>query len=69
MSEPACGSNLPEKTLCIYMTRGEHKIRKSIDAMFGKFNYIIIDVDGERHRYDADSIIALLESLEVDDGK
>ena len=68
MNELVSVDNLPKRTLCIYMTRGEHKIRKSIDSMFEKFNYIIIDVDGERHKYDADSIISLLESLEVDDG-
>ena len=68
MSELACGSNLPEKTLCI--TRGEHKIRDAIDWMYGgKFRYVIIDVDGEQHMYDADALISLLESLEVDDGK
>lgn len=68
MSELACGSNLPEKTLCIYLTRGENRIRNAIDWMYGGgFRYVIIDVDGEQHRYDADALISLLESLEVDD--
>ena len=59
---------LPEPdTLCIFMTRGERRVRESVCKAFGKIKHVVIDVDGERHKYDADALIALLEELEVRD--
>ena len=59
---------LPEPdTLCIFMTRGERRVRESISKAFGNISRVIIDVDGERHEYDSDALIALLEGLEVRD--
>ena len=53
------------RSLYIYMTRGERYIHESINKAFGKFEYVIIDVDGEKHKYDADTLIELLEHLEI----
>lgn len=59
---------LPEPdTLCIYMTRGERRVRESVHKAFGNVKRVVIDVDGEKHEYDADALIALLEELEVRD--
>ena len=61
--------NLPEpNTLCIYMTRGERRVRESVGKAFGSIKHVVIDVDGEKHEYDADALIALLEELEGRDG-
>lgn len=68
MSELASASDMTERTLSIYMTRGKHEVRDAIYRAYGRFRHVIIDVDGEQHRYDADALISLLESLEVDDG-
>jgi len=54
-------------TLCIFMTRGERRVRESVSKAFGRIKRVVIDVDGEKHEYDADSLIALLEELEVRD--
>ncbi len=54
-------------TLCIYMTRGERNVRKNIVSAFGAVKRVVIVVDGEKHEYDADALIALLEDLEVRD--
>ena len=57
---------LPEPdTLCIFMTRGERRVRESASKAFGNIKRVVIDVDGEKHEYDADALIALLEELEV----
>lgn len=62
-------SKLPKPdTLCIFMTRGEHRVRESINKAFEGIRRVVIDVDGERHEYDADDLIALLEEMEVDNG-
>jgi len=59
---------LPEPdTLCIFMTRGERRVRESVNKAFGAVKHVVIDVDGEKHEYDADALIALLEGLEVRD--
>lgn len=59
---------LPEPdTLCIYMTRGERHVRESVSKAFGNIRRVVIDVDGEKHEYDADALIALLEGLEMRD--
>lgn len=59
---------LPEPdTLFILMTRGDHRVRESVSKTFGNIRRVVIDVDGEKHEYDADSLIALLEELEVRD--
>jgi len=59
---------LPEPdTLFIYMTRGERRVRESVNKAFGSIKRVVIDVDGEKHEYDADALIALLEGLEVRD--
>ena len=51
-------------TLHIRMTRGERRIADELRKQFGGFERVIIDVDGERHEFDADSFIGLLESYE-----
>ena len=59
---------LPEPdTLCIRMTRGERRVRESVNKAFGSIKRVVIYVDSEKHEYDADSLIALLEGLEVRD--
>ena len=59
---------LPEPdTLCMFMTRGERRVRESVNKAFGSIKRVVIDVDGEKHVYDADALIALLEGLEVRD--
>lgn len=59
---------LPEPdTLCIFMTRGERRVRESAHKTFGNIKRVVIDVDGERHEYDVDALIALLEGLEERD--
>lgn len=59
---------LPEPdTLFIRMTRGERRVRESAIKAFGNIRRVVIDVDGEKHEYDADALIALLEELEVRD--
>lgn len=61
-------NKLPEPdTLCIYMMRGERRVRESAHKAFGNIRHVVIDVDGEKHEYDADALIALLEELEVRD--
>ena len=54
-------------TLFILMTRGERRVRESVNKAFGNNSRVVIDVDGEKHEYDADALIALLEELEVRD--
>ena len=54
---------LPEPdTLCIFMTRGNgaDEFRKR----HGNIRRVIIDVEGEKHEFSADSLIRLLEGLE-----
>ncbi len=51
-------------TLHIRMTRGERHIADELRKAFGGFERVIIDVDGERHEFDADSLIRMLESYE-----
>lgn len=58
---------LAPNTLYIRMTRGERRIADELHKAFGGFKRVIIDVDGERHEYDADALIALLEGVEVRD--
>lgn len=59
---------LPEPdTLCIRMTRGERRVRESVNKAFGGIKRVVIYVDSEKHEYDADALIALLEGLEVRD--
>ncbi len=56
---------IPEpETLHIRMTRGEHKIANEMRKAFGGFRRVVIDVDGERHEFGADSLIRLLEGYE-----
>ena len=68
------GRQLPEvplgfsgDTLYIFMMRGEHHVCESVNKAFGNIRHVVIDVDGVRHKYDADALIALLEELEVRD--
>ena len=51
-------------TLNIRMTRGEHRIADELHKAFGGFRRVVIDVDGERHEFRADSLIRLLEGYE-----
>ena len=56
---------IPEPdTLHIRMTRGERRIVDELHKQFGGFEHVVIDVDGERHEFSADSLIRLLESYE-----
>ncbi|MBO7674694.1 MAG: hypothetical protein J6S63_06755 [Atopobiaceae bacterium] len=56
----------PDK-LYIRMTRSERRVRESFNKAFGSIRSVVIDVDGEKHEYDADTLIALLEEFEVRD--
>lgn len=51
-------------TLHISMTRGEHRIADELRKQFGGFERVVIDVDGERHEFGADSLIQMLEDYE-----
>ena len=51
-------------TLHIRMTRGEQRIADELRKAFGDFERVVIDVDGERHEFGADSLIRLLEEYE-----
>ena len=50
--------------LFIRMTRGERRIADELRKEFGGFERVAIDVDGEKHEFNADSLIRLLESYE-----
>lgn len=50
--------------LCIRMTRDERRIADELRKQFGGFRRVIIDVDGEQHEFNADSLIRLLEGYE-----
>ena len=53
---------IPEPdTLFIRMRRGEKRVADELRRHFGGFKRVIIDVDGERHEFSADSLIRLLE--------
>lgn len=59
-------NNLPQPdTLYIFMTRKERRVRNEVNKTFGNIKHVVIDVDGEKHKYDADALIALLERCEV----
>lgn len=51
-------------TLVIRMTRGERRVADELRKHFGGFERVVIDVDGERHEFGADSLIRLLEGYE-----
>ena len=51
-------------TLVILMKRGERRIADELRKQFGGFRRVVIDVDGERHEFSADSLIRLLEGYE-----
>ena len=51
-------------TLVIMMTRGERRIARELRDRFGGLKRVVIDVDGERHEFSADSLIRLLEGYE-----
>lgn len=56
---------IPEPdTLFIRMRRGEKRVADELRRHFGGFKRVIIDVDGERHEFSADSLIRLLEEYE-----
>ena len=66
--EKSYENNLIEQdTLYIRMTRGKRRIRESVSKTFGNIKRVVIDVDGEKHEYDADALITLLEKLETYD--
>ena len=50
--------------LFIRMTRGERRIADELRKAFGGFRRVVVDVDGEKHEFGADSLIRLLESYE-----
>ena len=51
-------------TLHILMKRGERRIADELRNVFGGFERVVIDVDGEQHEFSADSFIRLLEGYE-----
>lgn len=51
-------------TLFIRMTRGKHRIVDELFKRFGDFKRVVINVDGERHEFGADSLIQMLEGYE-----
>jgi len=51
-------------TMFIHMTRSERRIADELRKQFGSFKRVVIDVDGERHEFGADSLIQLLEEYE-----
>jgi len=55
----------PPTTLVIYMTKGERRIRDEFDKRLCGVKRIVINVDGECHEYDADSLIRMLEKYEA----
>ena len=55
---------LAPDTLRIRMTRGERRIADELRKQFGSFRRVVIDVDGEKHEFGADSLIRLLEGYE-----
>ena len=60
MSEYATvGSNLHSNNLVIQMTR--ETVRDEFAKYFGAPERIVIDIDGERHEYDADMVVSALE--------
>ena len=59
----AATMELPSCSLIINLTR--ETVRDEFHRYFGTPDRIIIDVDGERHEYDADTIISLLERYEI----
>ena len=58
------GERIEKRALYIYLTRGERMIRQFALSQFGPFEAIVLVVDGEEHRYDADAVLALLEGRE-----
>jgi hypothetical protein len=59
------GDTIPEPdTLLISMTRGERRIADELHKTFGDFKRVVIDVDGEKREFSADSFIRLLEDYE-----
>lgn len=55
---------LAPNILHICMTRGKKRIADELNKQFGRFERVVIDVDGEQHEFSADSLIRLLESYE-----
>ena len=56
---------IPEPdTLLIRMTRGERRIADELHKAFGGFKRVVINVDGDKYEFSADSFIWLLEDYE-----
>lgn len=51
-------------TLTIYLSRGDASAEKDSRKVLRGFSRVVIEVDGERHEYDADALVALLDELE-----
>lgn len=51
-------------TLFIHMRRGEKRISDELHRRFGGFKRVVIDVEGERHGFSADSLVKMLEEYE-----
>lgn len=65
MTVSGCIADDYAHSLVIYMTKhGERGIRDAIDREFGKLTHVVIDVDGEQYKYDAETLISLLERYE-----
>lgn len=58
------GEEVDRRTLYIFLTRGEKRIRHMLMSMYAPFERVVLNVDGEEHAYDADALIGLLERYE-----
>lgn len=59
------GEQIEERSLYIFLTRGQKNIRNWAIRNYGPFDRVVLNVDGDEHVYDADTLIGLLEHLEV----
>lgn len=58
------GEQIEKRSLYIFLTRGQKNIRNWA-INYGPFDRVVLNVDGDEHVYDADTLIGLLERLEV----
>ena len=59
------GEQIEKRSLYIFLTRGQKNIRNWAIRNYGPFDRVVLNVDGDEHVYDADTLIGLLERLEV----
>ena len=58
------GEQIEKRSLYIFLTRGQKNIRNWA-INYGPFDRVVLNVNGDEHVYDADTLIGLLERLEV----